>query len=47
MSDQYNQPDFSGAADTLAQAQEVMQKRRDELSSKISLLANQRKAYLA
>ncbi len=33
MIDQNDQPDFSGAAATLAQAQEVMQKRRDELAA--------------
>lgn len=42
-----DQNDFSGAADMLAQAQEVMQKRRDGLANQISLLASQRKAYLA
>lgn len=47
MRDQNSQPDFSGAADTLAQAQEVMQKRRDAVAGQISLLASQRKAYLA
>lgn len=47
MNDQNDHPDFSGAADTLAQAQEVMQRRRDELASQISLLTSRRKAYLA
>lgn len=47
MNDHMDTPDFSGAADTLAQAQEGMQRRRDELASRITNLVSRRKAYLA
>ncbi|VWC78764.1 hypothetical protein BLA39750_01042 [Burkholderia lata] len=47
MNDQNTQPEYAGAADTLAQAREALQTRLDGVASQIYDLTAQRKSYLS